>query len=82
MLVCEICGKHKAIGRSQQHRRGVAGRRWKKRAQKTPRVFKPNLQKKTVVVTGDKKQMKICTKCIKRIRNYGAVGDYKKIAFG
>jgi large subunit ribosomal protein L28 len=82
MLVCEICGKHKTIGRSQQHRRGVAGRRWKKRAQKTPRVFKPNLQKKTVVVAGDKKQMKICTKCIKRIRNYGAVGDYKKIAFG
>ena len=82
MLVCEICGKQKRVGRSQQHRRGVAGRRWKKRAQKTPRVFKPNLQKKTVIINSDKKQMKICTKCIKRIKKYGSVGDYKKVAFG
>jgi len=82
MLVCEICGKHKRIGRSQQHRRGVAGRRWKKRAQKTPRVFKPNLQKKTVIINSDKKQMKICTKCIKRIKKYGQLRSYKNIALG
>ena len=81
MLVCEICGKHKAVGRSQQHSRGVAGRRWKKRAQKTPRVFKPNLQKKTVIITGDKKQMKLCTKCIKRIKKYGSVKELKNISF-
>ena len=81
MLICEICGKHKEIGRSQKHKRGVAGKRWKKRAPSTPRTFKPNLQKKTVILAGEKKKMKLCTKCIKRIKKYGSVKDYKNIAF-
>jgi len=42
MLVCEICGKHKAVGRSQQHARGVAGRRWKKRVQ-SENLFEPKI---------------------------------------
>ena len=79
-LVCEICEKKKAVGRSQQHKRGVAGKRWRKRAQSTPRLFKPNLQKKTVVLKGEKKQMKLCAKCVKRIKKFGSVKDYKNIA--
>ena len=79
--VCEICGKQKTVGRSKQHKRGVAGKRWRKRAQSTPRIFAPNLQKKTVVVGGEKKQMKLCTKCIKRIKKYGSIKEYKTIAF-
>jgi large subunit ribosomal protein L28 len=78
--VCNICGKSTSTGRSQQHKRGVAGKRWKKRAQSTPRLFKPNLQKKTVVIQGDKKQMLICASCIKRIKKYGSVKTYKNIA--
>jgi large subunit ribosomal protein L28 len=79
-IVCEICGKVKSVGSSQKHRRGVAGKRWKKRVTATPRTFSPNLQKKTVIINGEKKQMVICTKCIKRIKNYGAVRDYTNIA--
>jgi ribosomal protein L28 len=78
--VCEICGKSTVVGRSQQHKRGVAGRRWKKRAQSTPRLFKPNLQKKTVVIAGDNKQMFLCAKCIKRIKKFGSIKSYKSIA--
>lgn len=78
--MCQICGKESAVGRSQQHKRGVAGKRWKKRAQSTPRVFKPNLAKVTLLVSGEKKQMRICMKCLKRIKKYGAVEDYKSIA--
>jgi len=81
-LVCEICGKSSVVGRSQSHKRGVAGKRWNKRAQSTRRVFKINLQKKTVkLASGETKQMRICGKCIKRIKNFGNVKDFKNVAF-
>ena len=79
-FACEICNKKGSIGRSQTHRRGVAGRRWKKRAQETKRTFKPNLQKKTFVVAGDKVQMRVCTSCLKAVKNFGKVKDYKSIS--
>jgi ribosomal protein L28 len=63
------------------HGRGVAGKRWKKRAQVTPRLFKINLQKKTVLINGMVKQMRLCTKCIKRIKKFASIGDYKNISF-
>lgn len=79
--VCDICKKKTVHGVSQQHRRGVAGKRWKKRAQATKRLFKPNLQKVTVIIADQKpQQMRLCTKCVKRIRNYKSIGDYKNIA--
>lgn len=77
--VCAICGKKTVYGVSQQHQRGVAGRRWKKRAQATKRVFKPNLSNVTVLISGEQKKMKLCAKCIKRIRKYKSIGDYKNI---
>lgn len=77
--MCEICGKQSHMGRSQQHGRGVAGRRWKKRAQETPRLFKPNLQKVSVRVNESVSQMKLCTKCLKRIKKYKSIGDYSNI---
>jgi large subunit ribosomal protein L28 len=79
-MVCDICGKSTVVGRSQKHRRGVAGKRWRKRAQSTPRMFKPNLQRVTLRVAGETRKMKVCTKCLKRIRKYGAVRNYKNIA--
>jgi len=78
--ICEICHKKTVHGRSQQHKRGVAGKRWKKRAQVTPRLFKPNLQRVTLKINSDVKQMRICTKCLKRIKKYKAIKDYKNIA--
>ena len=82
MAICEICGKKTAVGRSRQHKRGVAGRRWKKRAQATPRLFKPNIQKRTVIISGEKKQMKLCAKCIKRIRKFSSIKSYSNITLG
>lgn len=77
---CKICGKKTAVGSSQKHRRGVAGKRWMNRAQKTRRVFKPNLQRVTLNIAGDVKKMRICGKCIKRIKKYGSIKDFKKIS--
>lgn len=78
--ICDICGKETVAGRSIQHKRGVAGKRWRKRAQRTLRTFAPNLQAKTVKINGEVYKMKLCTKCIKRIKKYGKIQDYKNIA--
>jgi large subunit ribosomal protein L28 len=64
--VCYICGKKTVVGRTQKHRRGVAGKRWKNRVTATRRVFKPNLQVVTIVENGKSKKVRMCAKCIKR----------------
>jgi ribosomal protein L28 len=65
---CYHCGKTVLFGRSHTHHRGVAGGRWKKRAPKTRRIFRPNLQKVTILEKGKEKKVKLCAKCIKRIK--------------
>lgn len=52
--VCVVCGKHPVAGRNVSHSHRV-----------TNRVFKPNIQKITAIVDGTKKQIKVCTKCMK-----------------
>lgn len=66
--VCDKCGKGLVYGRQSTHHRGVAGKRWKKRAQSTLRTFKPNLQKVSVLVSGEEVQMRLCTDCISRFK--------------
>jgi large subunit ribosomal protein L28 len=77
--VCEICDKKTVTGRSQRHKRGVAGKRWRKRAPKTSRLFKPNLQKVSLKINDEKKRMRLCTKCIKRIKKYGSIKNYSSV---
>jgi len=69
--ICQNCEKAVTIGNSQRHGRGVAGKRWKKRAPDTRRLFKPNLQKIAVVVDGKKVHTTLCAKCIKRLNKDG-----------
>jgi ribosomal protein L28 len=79
--VCQICDKKTVAGRSQKHRRGVAGKRWRKRAQVTLRVFKPNLQKVSLRFNDTEvKEMRICTKCLKRIKKYKSIGDFSNVS--
>jgi ribosomal protein L28 len=78
--ICDICGKSSAHGSSKKHRRGVAGKRWKNKVTPTPRLFKPNLQFKTLLINGEKTKMRICAKCIKRIKKYGSIRNYSNIA--
>ncbi len=56
------------MGRQHTHHRGVAGGRWKKRAPKTAKAFAPNLQKVKIMIGDVVKQVKLCTKCIKRVK--------------
>lgn len=68
MNICYHCGKGVLMGRSHTHHRGVAGGRWKKRAPKTQRVFYPNLQIANIIEDGDVKRVKLCVKCLKRVK--------------
>ncbi len=65
---CYHCGKNVLYGRSHTHHRGVAGGRWKKRAQKTRRIFKANLLRVTIIEDNKEKRIKLCAKCLKRIK--------------
>lgn len=75
--VCDYCHKGVVAGRTQTHHRGVAGKRWKHRAPMTLRVFKPNLQKASVMVAGKMIQMKLCTSCIKKFKKEGKIKTYR-----
>jgi len=52
--VCAVCGKSPAAGRNVSHSHRV-----------TNRVFRPNIQKVTVVVNGHVKRINVCTRCMK-----------------
>ena len=68
MNICYHCGKGLLFGRSHTHHRGVAGGRWKKRAPKTRRIFQPNLQRVEIMEDGEAKRVKLCAKCLKRVK--------------
>lgn len=65
---CYHCGKKALFGRSHTHHRGVAGGRWKKRAQKTRRIFRVNFVRTSIIENGVEKRVKLCSKCLKRIK--------------
>ena len=52
--VCEVCGKAPVAGRNVSHSHRV-----------TNRVFRPNVQKVTVVENGRTVKKNVCTKCLK-----------------
>lgn len=76
MAKCQVCGKKKAIGRDSKHRRGVASKKFARRARKSSKTFKPNIQKTTITVGGLKMKVRLCTSCLKKIR--GKVAEEKK----
>ena len=66
--VCALSGKKTTIGRHYT-RRGLAKKKGgvgKKITGKTPRTFKPNIQKIRVVVNGRVVRMKVAAKFIRR----------------
>lgn len=82
MNVCQICGKGTVVGRQHTHRRGVAGGRWKKKAPKTVRYFRPNLQRVTITRAGVRKTLVLCAKCLKRTKKDEANQSLLNMALG
>lgn len=68
---CDICGKTAVIGRQGRHHKGVAGGKWKRRAPKTVKVFRPNLHNATI----NGHRMQLCSKCLR-----AAKGKQSKVA--
>ncbi len=56
------------IGRSHRHHKGVAGGKWRQRAQKTPKVFRPNLHTFKGFLKGQKGKWLLCTKCLRKVK--------------
>ena len=73
MARCFLCGKKRQIGRTGRHKRGVAGKQWLKRAQKTLKIFKPNLHATRLEKNKQKIKAKVCTKCLRRIKKKNEV---------
>jgi large subunit ribosomal protein L28 len=59
---CDLCGKTTAYGRNIRHKHSG---RWERKAPKTNRTFKANVQNKTLVVEGIPLRLKICTRCLR-----------------
>ena len=75
MAVCSICSKGKMAGRHISHKHSGL---WERKAPAKPRVFMPNIQKRAVFNSnGERVSLKLCTKCLKRIRNFPGWNGYR-----
>ncbi len=54
MAKCQICGKKPSFGHNVSHAKN-----------RTPRMWRPNIQKATVYRDGVKVQLKLCTRCLR-----------------
>ena len=54
---CDLCGKTVMFGHRVSHSHKLSKRKWK-----------PNLHKVTVIVDGKKVRMRLCTKCLRKVR--------------
>lgn len=58
MAKCEVCGKGPSFGNNVSHAKN-----------RTRRMWKPNIQKTTIVLdTGDQVQIKVCTRCLRTMQ--------------
>lgn len=65
MAICTICNKGRMIGHNIRHKHTGL---WERKAPKTQRVFGANIQNTTLLLKGVATRLKICTKCLKRVR--------------
>lgn len=68
---CQVCNKKPTTG-SRIIRTGTG--KWIKKRVKV--VRKPNLQKATLVVSGQEKKIILCTSCLKKFKKEGKVKSY------
>jgi len=59
---CELCGKHTTFGRNIRHQHTG---RWERKAPRTNRMFKANVQVKTLTVGTETRRFHVCTRCIR-----------------
>ena len=57
MRTCSLCSKGTVVGRNRSHAQN-----------RTPRTFKANIQKVTLMLEGKPLSGEFCTKCLNRLR--------------
>lgn len=65
MRVCQICKKGSIIQKSGAHQYGGG---WAMRATKKRAVWLPNLHSVKVTYKGVRQTMRLCTKCLRRVK--------------
>lgn len=65
MRACQVCGKKSIIQKSGAHQYGGG---WAMRATKKRAVWMPNLHASKVTVDGVRRTMRLCTKCLRRVK--------------
>ena len=56
MAMCEVCGKKPSYGHNVSHAKN-----------RTPRRWLPNIQQKRIMVAGEYRRVKICTRCLRTL---------------
>ncbi|MDQ7029654.1 MAG: 50S ribosomal protein L28 [Ardenticatenia bacterium] len=56
MARCELCGKAPQVGNNVSHANN-----------RTKRRFYPNIQRKVVYIDGQRRRLKICTRCLRTL---------------
>lgn len=62
MARCDVCLKSTSYGRNIRHKHSG---RWERKAPRTNRTFKANVQNKTIHIGGVPIRLKICTRCLR-----------------
>lgn len=75
MKACDVCGKKSIIQKSGAHRYGGG---WAMRATKKRKVWEPNLHSVKVTYQGVRRTMRLCTKCLRRVKAQMVLGAKKK----
>jgi len=65
MKQCDLCGKKSQVQKSGAHNYGGG---WAYRAHKTRWVGEPNLHSQRVTYLGVRKTMRLCTKCLRKVK--------------
>lgn len=59
---CDVCDKRVKFGRNIRHKHSG---RWERKAPRTSRQFRPNVQRKRMFVDGKYQRVNICTRCLR-----------------
>jgi large subunit ribosomal protein L28 len=59
---CEVCGKGTSFGRNIRHK---SSGRWQRKAPRTSRVFRANVQTKKLTLNGESRRFHVCTRCLR-----------------
>lgn len=59
---CDLCPKRTRFGRNIRHKHSG---RWARKAPRTNREFRPNVQSKRLLIEGRMQRVNVCTRCLR-----------------